>query len=182
MFCNKSDLERNRAPKPAHSGEIQPRRLNTNRRLRELRHYGRAAAVYPWLWRASASLTRSATGAVSILAGAMHNAEGAYGLLVHLASSLQPLLSLVRHQSLSGTRPQLSVKISDIEPLLFQDNLSLPNLVPAQIHRGSNCSGRVLLTSWRLGLLRLVLALSLLRLVLPLRLLRLRRLPLLQRL
>jgi hypothetical protein len=103
-------------------------------------------------------------------------------LLVHLASSLQTLLLLVRHQSLTGTRPQLSVKLSDIEAFLFQDGLSLPNLVTAQINRASDCSGRVLLTAWRLGLLRLVLALSLLSFVLPLRLLRLRCLPLLQRL
>ena len=104
-------------------------------------------------------------------------------MLVHLPSSLQTLLLLVRHQSLTGTRAQLSVKLSDIEPFLFQDGLSLPNLVTAPIHRASNCSGRVLLTAWRLGLLRLVAGVEyLFSLVLPLRLLRLRRLPLLQRL
>ena len=102
-------------------------------------------------------------------------------MLVHLPSSLQTLLLLVRHQSLTGTRAQLSVKLPTSNP--FCSGWSeLAEFGHGSIHRASNCSGRVLLTAWRLGLLRLVLASSLLSLVLPLRLLRLRRLPLLQRL
>lgn len=90
----------------------------------------------------------------------MPDAEGADGLLVHLPSSLQALLLLVGHQSLTGTRSQLSVKISDIETFLFQDYLSLANLVTAEVH---NASARVLLASCRLGLSSLIGSLTLLR-------------------
>jgi len=90
----------------------------------------------------------------------MPDAEGADGLLVHLPSSLQALLLLVGHQSLTGTRSQLSVKISDIETFLFQDYLSLANLVTAEIHYAS---ARVLLASCRLGLSSLIGSLTLLR-------------------
>jgi hypothetical protein len=93
----------------------------------------------------------------------MPDAEGADGLLVHLPSSLQALLLLVGHQSLTGTRSQLSVKISDIETFLFQDYLSLANLVTAEIHCASGRSARVLLASCRLGLPSLVGSLTLLR-------------------
>ena len=55
-------------------------------------------------------------------------------LLVNLPACLEALLALELNECRSCALAQEAVRLADIEPLLVQDDLHLPNLIPAELH------------------------------------------------
>ena len=83
-------------------------------------------------------------GLLALLPAAVGDAERSHGLLVDLAGRMEPLALLEVHQGCLRPLTKYAVGLSDVEPLLVQHDLHLPDFIPTEIdgHRRTMCLSR----------------------------------------